>query len=119
MRVVAGVGCRAACPADALVAAVRAAERLAGRTATVLAAPEARGAVAGEAARALGVALVLVSASDMRAVQGRCVTRSARALAAVGVAAVAEGAALAAAGPGGVLLLARIGEGWATCALAG
>ncbi len=119
MRVVAGVGCRAACPADALVAAVRAAERLAGRTATVLAAPEARGAVAGEAARALGVALVLVSAAEMRAVQGRCVTRSARALAAVGVAAVAEGAALAAAGPGGVLLLARIGEGWATCALAG
>ena len=119
MTVVAGIGCRAACPADALVAAVRAAEAMSGRRATVLAAPESRAAVAGEAARALGLALALVPAAELRAVQGRCVTRSARALAAVGVASVAEGAALAAAGPDGVLLLARVGEGWATCALAG
>lgn len=116
--VVAGVGCRAACPAEAVVAVVRRAEALAGCAASVLAVPERREAVGCAAARALGVGLVLVSAARMIEVQARCPTRSARALAAVGVASVAEGAALAAGGPGAVLLLARVGEGWATCAMA-
>ena len=119
MTVVAGIGCRAACPPEALVAAVRAAEALAGRAATALAAPEARAAIAREAARVLGLPLALVPPVAMRAAQPRCVTRSARALAETGVASVAEGAALAAAGPDAMLLLARTGEGWATCALAG
>ncbi|MGI3778501.1 MAG: cobalamin biosynthesis protein [Janthinobacterium lividum] len=119
MTVTAGIGCRKACPPDALVAVVRAAEALSGCTATTLAAPDSRAAVAREAARALGLPLALVPPDAMRAAQPRCVTRSTRALAETGVASVAEGAALAAAGPGAVLLLPRTGEGWATCALAG
>ncbi len=119
MPVIAGIGCRAACTPEALVSAVRAAEALSGRAATTLAAPESRAAVARAAARALVLPLALVPLAALHAAQPRCVTRSARALAETGVASVAEGAALAAAGPHATLLLPRTGQGWATCALAG
>ena len=118
MTVVAGIGCRAACPPEALVAAVRAAETVSGRTATTLAAPDSRACVARAAARMLGLPLALVPPPAMHDAQPRCVTRSDRALAETGVASVAEGAALAAAGPHAALLLPRTGQGWATCALA-
>ncbi len=118
MTVVAGIGCRSACPPEALVAAVRAAEAVSGRTATALAAPDSRAGVARAAARALGLPLALVPPAAMHAAQPRCVTRSARALAETGLASVAEGAALSAAGPHATLLLPRTGQGWATCALA-
>ncbi|HTI02212.1 MAG TPA: cobalamin biosynthesis protein, partial [Acidisoma sp.] len=54
----------------------------------------------------------------LRGEQGRCLTRSARAQREVGLASVAEAAALAGAGPGGRLVLARIAADGVTCALA-
>ena len=116
--IVAGVGCRAGCAAVDIVAVVREAEALVGRVATVLAAPTFKGGEAGvrEAAEVLGVPLVFVDEAGMAAAQGGCLTRSAVVLAAVGVASVAEAAALAVSG--GRLLGPRVGRGMATCALA-
>jgi cobalamin biosynthesis protein CbiG len=65
----------------------------------------------------LGLPIAFVDAAALKAVQPRCPTRSAVAERETGVASVAEGAALAASG--GSLLLARIAQGSATCALAG
>lgn len=117
--IVAGLGCRRGCAAADLVAAVRLAERSAGVVAAVLAAPRFKSHEAGlrEAAVKLGLWLLLVEEGAMRAVQPRCATRSDVALAATGLASVAEGAALAASG--GWLLLPRVAVGGATCALAG
>ena len=70
------------------------------------------------AAMLLSVALQVVFPDALDAAQPRCRTRSARAQAHVGVASVAEGCALAAAGPEGRLVLARIASGGVTCALA-
>ena len=118
MAVVAGVGCRKGCGAGAIVAVVREAEAVAGCRATVLAVPGFKDGEAGvrEAALALGMALVFVDAAGMAAAQAGCLTRSDVVLAAVGVASVAEAAALAVSG--GRLLVARVGRGMATCALA-
>lgn len=117
MTVVAGIGCRRGCPTAAIIAVVREAEAAAGRAATVLAAPAFKAGEAGlrEAASVLGLPLVFVDDAALRAVQGLCATRSEAALAAVGVASVAEGAALAVSG--GTLLGPRVGRGAATCAL--
>ncbi len=117
--IVAGVGCRRGCTAGDLVAVVRLAERRSGIAAAALAAPWFKAHEAGlrEAAAALGLPLLLVEEEAMRAVQPRCPTRSDVALVATGLASVAEAAALAASG--GRLVLPRVSEGGATCALAG
>ncbi len=117
--IVAGLGCRWGCTGEDLVAAVRLAERSAGVAAAALAAPRFKVHEAGlrETAAALGLPLLLVEEEAMRAVQPRCPTRSDVALAATGLASVAEGAALAASG--GQLVLRRVTVGGATCALAG
>ena len=70
------------------------------------------------AAAALRVEVVFVEDDALRAVQEFCVTRSVIVERAVGFASVAEAAALAAAGPGGRLVLRRVQRGGATCALA-
>jgi cobalt-precorrin 5A hydrolase len=118
--IVAGVGCRRDCPTEDLLAVVREACRVSGRTVRALAAPEFKrdeAALQG-AARSLGVPLILVGAADLAAAQPRCVTRSAIAECATGAASVAEGSALAAAGAGSMLILPRIAGPRATCALA-
>ena len=117
---IAGIGCRRACPAEEIIALVRAAEAASGARVTALAAPVAKASEAGlqEAAVALGVPLLLVEQEALVAAQARCVTRSACAERALGVASVAVGRALAGAGEGGRLVLARIASGRATCALA-
>lgn len=117
--IVAGLGCRRGCMADDMVAAVRAAEAEAGCAAASIAAPCWKRHEAGllAAAARLGLPVAFMDGAAMRAVQDRCPTRSAAALAATGVASVAEGAALAASG--GRLLLPRLVRGGATCALAG
>jgi cobalamin biosynthesis protein CbiG len=71
-----------------------------------------------ETARALSVPLLLVERDALLAAQPGCPTRSDAARRAAGVASVAEGCALAAAGSGGRLILARIAGPRATCALA-
>ena len=117
---IAGIGCRRDCPADDIVALVRAAEQAAGAPVTALAAPAAKAHEAGlpAAAAALGVAMLWVAPEALLAAQPRCVTRSACAGRTLGVASVAEGSALAAAGQGAELILPRIASARATCALA-
>jgi cobalamin biosynthesis protein CbiG len=65
------------------------------------------------------VTLLLVERDALIAAQAACVTRSECAERTLGVAAVAEGCALAAAGQGARLVLPRIASARATCALAG
>ncbi len=109
--IVAGIGCRRGCPAEAIVELVRQAGG-----AEVLAAPAWKRAEAGlvEAARLLGVALEWVEDAALAAVQARCPTRSATVARVTGHASIAEAAALAG---GGRLVLVRFGNDSATCAL--
>ncbi|CAO3377799.1 cobalamin biosynthesis protein [Azospirillum argentinense] len=123
--IAAGIGCRAGCPGEEIAGLVRAAFDEAAldeaaRRSVQLAAPMRKRNEAGvtEAARRLALPLQFVDDSALVAVQDRVQTRSARVEAAVGVASVAEAAALAAAGPGSTLLLPRRSTPRATCALA-
>ena len=85
-----------------------------------LAVPEFRQNEPGIAAAsaALDLPILWVDRAALKGEQGRCVTRSARAEAEVGLSCVAEAAALSAAGPGSRLILPRIAGGGVTCALA-
>ncbi|CAO3427666.1 cobalamin biosynthesis protein [Azospirillum doebereinerae] len=123
--IAAGLGCRRGCGWEeiaALVAAAfdEAALGAAARQGVLLAAPAMKREEAGmaEAARALGLTLAFIDEEGLVAAQGRVQTRSATVLAAVGLASVAEAAALAAAGPGSRLLLPRRSTPRATVALA-
>ena len=117
--IVAGIGCRRLCPPGEIVALVRRAQDLAGCVAQALAAPLFKRGEPGlaDAAAMLGLPLRFIEEAALAAVQDRCVSRSPVAARATGVASVAEGSALAASG--GPLLLPRIANAWATCALAG
>ncbi|MBK3737414.1 cobalamin biosynthesis protein [Azospirillum brasilense] len=123
--IAAGIGCRAGCPGAEIAGLVRAAFEEAAldegaRRGVQLAAPMRKRNEAGvaDAARLLALPLQFVDDSALMAVQDRVQTCSARVEAAVGVASVAEAAALAAAGPGSTLLLPRRSTPRATCALA-
>ncbi|KAA0680504.1 cobalamin biosynthesis protein [Azospirillum brasilense] len=123
--IAAGIGCRAGCPGDEIAGLVHAVFEEAAldkgaRRAVQLAAPLRKRNEAGvaEAARRLALPLQFIDDSALAAAQGRVQTRSTRVEAAVGVASVAEAAALAAAGPGSTLLLPRRSTPRATCALA-
>jgi cobalt-precorrin 5A hydrolase len=117
--VIAGIGCRRNCPAGDIVALVRTAEAETGCMVAAIAAPVAKLAEPGlqEAAALLGVPLLPVAPDALAAAQAHCVTRSACAERSLGVAAVAEGCALAAANAT-TLRLPRIASARATCALA-
>ncbi len=114
--IVAGIGCRRGAKAAAIVALVRRAEAL-GEPAQALAAPAFKRGEPGlrDAAASLGLELLFVDDAAMAAAQPRCVTRSAAAEHATGMASVAEAAAI---GIGGVLLVPRIAGAGVTCALA-
>lgn len=114
--IVAGIGCRRACPPGDILGALRAAERRSGHVAAIVALPAFKH-MAGIAA-ALGLPIVEVTDAALAAAQSRCVTFSARAEAATGFASVAEAAALAGAGMSGRLCQPRVTHGAATCALA-
>ncbi len=123
--IAAGIGCRAGCPGAEIAGLIRAAFDEAAldeaaRRSVQLAAPMRKRNESGmaEAARLLALPLQFVDDSALAAVQDRVRTRSARVEAAVGVASVAEAAALAAAGPGSTLVLPRRSTQRATCALA-
>lgn len=119
-RILAGIGCRRDCPAEDIVALVAQAEQATGRAPTALAAPVGKSGEPGlrAAAERLALPVILVEPDALAAAQPRCVTRSAAAERALGVASVAEGCALAAAGSGARLVLPRIAGPRATCALA-
>jgi len=121
--IVAGIGCRKNCDADEIVRLVEAAfvQAAAPRDAlTALAAPafKADATAPRDAAIALGLPLLLIGDADLKSAEPRAVTRSAAALKAIGLASVAESAALAGAGAGAILLLPRITGAGVTCALA-
>ncbi len=122
-RFVLGVGCARGCPPEELEALVR------GALNTAQVAPGALKAVATldlkadepavlELAARLGVPLRLFSAQELEAETGRLETPSEVVFAEVGCHGVAEGAALAAAGPQAGLRLAKRKSANATCALA-
>ena len=118
--IVAGIGCRRDCPAEEIIALVQRAIELSGCEPTHLATPDFKANEAGlqGAAFILGLRLLSVATVDLAAAQPRCITHSARALAATGSRSVAEGSALAAAGPDSRLRLPRIASASATCAIA-
>lgn len=121
--IVAGIGCRAGCDGDEIVALIGEAVAKAGIAScrfTALAVPVFKANEPGprQAAERLGLPLLPVEETAMRDAEPRCPTRSHRALDATGFSSVAEAAALAAAGVGGRLILARISSARATCALA-
>lgn len=118
--IVAGIGCRTKCAAETIVALIRRAAVLAQSMPELLALPAFKSDEPGplEAATTLRMKLVFIDREALAAVQPRCVTRSSRVLSSVGLDSIAEAAALAAAGQFGQLILPRISENGATCALA-
>ena len=118
--IVAGLGLRSNCDMQAIIDLLLAAQSRAGRRADLVAVPAFRYREAGlQAAMVhLGLRLHAVAPADLLAAQPRCVTRSARAQATVGVASVAEGCALAAAGAHSRLIVPRMTGTHATCAMA-
>jgi cobalt-precorrin 5A hydrolase len=119
--IVAGIGFSSGASAAEIVALVRRAETLAGRPAEALAAPDFKtdAACLREAAQALGLPLRLLDREILAAEQKNCLTPSLMAAQVVGLASVAEACALAGAGENSHLLVARLTQGKATCALAG
>lgn len=69
-------------------------------------------------AKARGAELVAIPDEALKGFEAACATRSTRIASLFGVGSVAEAAALAVAGPGGVLVLPRIATPRVTCALA-
>jgi cobalt-precorrin 5A hydrolase len=121
--IIAGVGCRrgaAAAEIEAAIAAALAERGLASDKLSLIATAQAKQSEPGiaAAAAALGVRLVLIPDADLAAVQERTITQSERVRSHMGVASVAEAAALAAGGAQARLLVARTAVGAATCALA-
>jgi cobalt-precorrin 5A hydrolase len=118
--IIAGLGFRAACTAEELVALIVSVAAAAGAEIAALAVPDFKvGASAlTTAASSLALEVRPVSTDALVAVQPLCPSRSAAALDSVGVASVAEACALAAAGPGARLLAPRTASAAATCALA-
>jgi len=116
--IVAGIGCRTGVAAEAILALLR--EAAAAGPPDALAVPAFRQDEPGiaTASAALGLPILWVDRAALKGEQGRCVTRSARAEAEVGLACVAEAAALSAAGLGSRLLMPRIAGRGVTCAIA-
>lgn len=69
-------------------------------------------------ARERGAEIVAIPDEALKGFEAACATRSTRIASLYGVGSVAEAAALAAAGPGGVLVLPRVATARVTCALA-
>ncbi|MFD2180660.1 cobalamin biosynthesis protein [Rhodoplanes azumiensis] len=120
---VAGVGFRKGTSAADIVQAVQLATKAYGvdigsLTALATAAFKADEAGVRAAAATLGVPLFACTPAELDRVGDRVLTRSGRVEAAVGVASVAEAAALAAAGRNATLLGPRVATARATCALA-
>jgi cobalt-precorrin 5A hydrolase len=117
-----GVGCRKACERDAIVELVQRALAEAGDPAgerVLFTVESKRGEINLEdAARDLGLPLRFLSHEQLTIEAPRVKTRSARVERHIGLPSLAETAALAGAGPGGVLLVARLAAGGATCAIA-
>lgn len=117
-----GVGCRSGVAAEVIADLVERALEAAAR-------PDAPAALftvvdklgepgIGEAAAALGLALVHLPRPALAAVADRVTVRSEKVVELFGVPSIAEGAALAGAGPGGRLVVERMAERGVTVAVA-
>ena len=120
---VAGIGCRSGASAEAIANVLAAAlERCGLKRAQIdaLATDAAKGNEAGilAAAAALGLPLIFVGAAQMKAAADDVISTSERVIALKGVPSVAETAALAAAGRDARLLVPRVANAAATCAIA-
>lgn len=121
--VIVGAGCSQGCASAELISLAGAALEEAGLPAEAVAAVatldvKAAEAAIGALAAHFGVPLLAFGATRLEQETPRLATPSARAFAAVGCHSVCEGAALAAAGPGGHLVLARRKSARAAIALA-
>jgi cobalt-precorrin 5A hydrolase len=117
-----GVGCRLGCGPEIIETLVRQAlERVPNiAPAGLFTIDDKRGEPGlAEAARRLGLDLILLPRAALRDQAPFVQTRSRRSESQFGVPSVAEAAALAGAGRGAVLLVARIAQNGATCAIAG
>jgi cobalt-precorrin 5A hydrolase len=118
-----GIGCKRGCSSEVIVALVEraiAAASCAGAP-TALFTHEAKKSEAGlvSAAKALGLPLVFLEGQVLRQASLRAATNSPRVMAMFGLPSIAEAAALAGAGPSSILLVARMSDGRASCAIAG
>jgi cobalt-precorrin 5A hydrolase len=117
-----GVGCRAGVGGEVIAEAVERALEAAGRpgvpAAMFTVVDKAQEAGIGAAAAGLGLALVHLPRAALAAVADRVTTRSEKVVELFGVPSIAEGAALAGAGPGGRLVVARSADRGVTVAVA-
>jgi cobalt-precorrin 5A hydrolase len=118
-----GIGCKRGCSSEVIVALVEraiAAASCAGAP-TALFTHESKKSEAGlaNAAKALGLPLVFLEGQVLRQASLRAATNSPRVMAMFGLPSIAEAAALAGAGPSSILLVARMSDGRASCAIAG
>ena len=118
-----GIGCKKGCATEIIVALVgraMAAASCAGTGASHFTheAKKSEPGVAG-AAKSLGLPLVFLDGQVLRQASLRATTSSPRVMALFGLPSIAEAAALAGAGPSSILLVARMSEGGASCAIAG
>ncbi|WOJ91019.1 cobalamin biosynthesis protein [Methylocapsa polymorpha] len=118
-----GLGCRKGCTGEAIAALVRSALADAccsDAPATLFTHADKRNEPGlAAAAQELRMPLVFLEAEILQQASGRAATRSERVLRLFGLPSIAEAAALAGAGPASILLLPRISEGGASCAIAG
>ncbi|MGH6824033.1 MAG: cobalamin biosynthesis protein [Methylocella sp.] len=118
-----GIGCKRGCASEAIIALVEraiAAAACAGAPAALFThAAKQNEAGLANAAKALGLPLVFLDGQVLRQVSLRAATNSPRVMAMFGLPSIAEAAALAGAGPSSVLLVARMSDGGASCAIAG
>lgn len=118
--IVAGVGFRADAASGDIADIVQRAQAQSGFDAHWLAVPDFKLPHVGllEAAAALDLSIITIRRSQLEAVQGRCLTQSLKAAAATGLASIAEACALAALDEQAQLILPRLKNTHATCALA-
>lgn len=118
-----GLGCKRGCSSEAIIALVEraiAAAACAGAPAALFThAAKQNEAGLANAAKALGLPLVFLDGQVLRQASLRAATNSPRVMAMFGLPSVAEAAARAGAAPSSVLLVARMSDGGASCAIAG
>ncbi len=121
MRIAIGVGCRRGCASDAIVALVqRALESAPCSDGAGLFTHQDKQNEAGlaQAAKELALPLVFLDAALLRNAAPRAIAHSQKVMKIFGLPSIAETAALAGAGPDSVLLVPRITDAGASCAIA-
>lgn len=120
MVIVAGIGCRKGAASDAIITAIRTAERTLGMAVDSLATASLKAGEAGlaEAAKALSLPLEIVTQQRLEAVAAETMTFSQASLDHAGTPSVSEASALAAAGVGARLVSPRLLVGDVTVAIA-